>query len=183
VSDPSEIDYATSGLDIQYAVLDQYKRIPDKPKRPDFILWDGRKIKGFDNWTVPGKGLVRIELIEAKGDIEQGADVKIDDGFLTLIDGREVPLLRTWFDARYEDVVEYPYLARMGRLGVNNVFRRRWPNGQSTEEKWTGNAGFWVEEISPLDRVYHCSHGAAPIPDFSLFTFRVTVSGLPGTAV
>jgi hypothetical protein len=170
-----EIDYATSGLDIQYAMLDHFKRYQNKTLHSEYILWDGIKVKTGDWWVVPDRGRIKIELIEWQSGIEQAVDVKIEDGCLTLVDGTEVSLLRTWTDSRYDNIVEYPYFTRAGRLFVCNVFKRLWPSGRVTEENWTGNAGFWVDEISPLDRIYHCSHGAAPTPDFSLFIFRVTV--------
>ncbi len=170
-----EFDYAASGMEIQYAMLDHHKRFPDKSLRPDYILWGGKNVKIYDWWTVPQNGRIKIELIEAKGEVEQAADVKIEDGHLTLIDGTEVPLLRTWADSRYENVIEYPYFSKAGRLCVNNVFKRVFPNGIVREDK-DGNRGFWVEDVSPLDRIYHCSHGMVSVPDFSLFRFRVTVS-------
>lgn len=60
----------------------------------------GTKVKTYDWWTVPPRGRIKIELIEAKAEVEQAADVKIEDGHLTLTDGTEVPLLRTWADPR-----------------------------------------------------------------------------------
>ncbi|MDB6035556.1 MAG: hypothetical protein JWM16_5894, partial [Verrucomicrobiales bacterium] len=41
--------------------------------------------------------------------------------------------------------------------------------------KWTGNAGFWIEQLSKNVRVYHARHGAANPPDFESCVFRVSV--------
>ena len=174
MSTNNDIDYATTGLNIQSARIDQYQRRSGNPM-PDFILWNGRRVKTGDWWSVPKQGRLRIHLLDAKGKVEQGVDVKCEKGYLTLVDGTKIPLLRTWADPALDPVVEYPYVTRTGRLLIYNVFKRDW-GGRVEEERWTGNAGFWVEEISQLDRVYHCSHGVVSKPDFDLFTFRVTVS-------
>jgi hypothetical protein len=120
------------------------------------------------------RGIVRIDFLSKKNDVAQGVDLKIEEGALRLMGGIEVPLLRTWADDRYEASVEYAYHSKSGRLCVWNVDKLKFPQGQTREEKWTGNAGFWVEEIHD-QRVYHCSHGVADQPDFDSLVFRVTV--------
>ena len=169
------IDYASSGLDIQYAKVDHHERHPDKATRPEHILWGGHLIKTADWWDVPTKGIVRIELGEAKLGMENGVDLKIESGGVELIDGTHHSLLRTWKDDRFEDALEYQYESRTGRLCVYNVYKIHYPNGEVREEYLTGNAGFWVDKVSPLRRIYHCSHGAAPRPDFDAFEFSVSV--------
>jgi hypothetical protein len=52
----------------------------------------------------------------------------------------------------------------------------RYPGGQVVEEKWTENAGMWVEQVTPYERVYHCSHGMANPPDFESLVFRVSIN-------
>jgi hypothetical protein len=49
---------------------------------------------------------------------------------------------------------------------VWNVYKMRYLGGKQVEEKWTENAGFWVEEPSDHSYILHCSHGAATPPDF-----------------
>jgi hypothetical protein len=51
----------------------------------------------------------------------------------------------------------------------------RHTRGQVVDEKWTGNSGMWVEEVSSNERIYHCSHGMAPKPDFDSLVFKVTI--------
>jgi hypothetical protein len=168
-------DYADSGLTIQYAMLDHFRRFPDKSQRPDHVVWGGRKVKTGDSLAVPAHGVVRAEFLSSKSDLEQGFDLKLD-GWLRLEKGERVSLLRTWNDPRYESFVEYPFQSNDGRLWVWNVYRARYPGGQAVEEKWTENAGMWVEEISPTEHIYHCSHGMAYPPDFESLVFRITIS-------
>jgi len=167
-------DYADSGLTIQYAMLDHFKRFPDKRERPGYILWGGRQVKTGDSVDVPANGVVRGELLSSKGDVEQGFDLKLD-GWLRLAKGEKVSLLRTWNDPRYESFVEYPFHSRDGRLWVWNVYKRFFPNGRVVEEKWTENAGFWIEKVSETERIYHCSHGFVYPPDFESLVFKITI--------
>ena len=99
----------------------------------------------------------------------------IEEGALYLRDGEEVSLLRTWADDRYEDTVEYPYHSASGRLWVWNVYKVHLPNGKTRDEKWTGNAGFWIETIDDYQRIYHCSNGSDDPPNFESLEFRLTV--------
>ncbi len=167
-------DYADSGLTIQSAMVDHFKRFPDKSRRPDHIIWNGRKIKTADSVVVPPDGFVRAEFLSSKTETEQGFDIKLN-GWLRLATDEKVSLLRTWNDPRYESVVEYPYHSSDGRLWVWNVYKARYPGGQTVEEKWTENAGMWVEELSSAERIYHCSHGMISAPDFDSLIFKITV--------
>ncbi|MGZ5428537.1 MAG: hypothetical protein ACXWFS_05965 [Thermoanaerobaculia bacterium] len=169
----SLIDFASSGLTIQYAILDQAKRSP-KNERPEYILWAGLRIRTADSFSVAEDGVVRGEFLSSRGDIEQAFDLKVD-GWLRLRDGQKVSLLRTWNGSRHEPVVEYPFHSRDRRLRVWNAYKMKYPSGQVVEEKWTGNAGFWIENISERERVYHCSHGAASPPDFEALVFKITI--------
>lgn len=154
-------------------MLDQYQRFPDKGGRPGYILWNGLKVKTADCIPVPRDGQVEAELISAKTDVEQGLDMKIN-GWIQLMD-RRVDTLRTWYDPNLEPVVRYPLHSRDGFLWVWNVYKMKRPGGITSEEKWTGNAGFWVQEVSERERVYHCSHGMAETPDFECLTFEVRI--------
>jgi hypothetical protein len=87
-----------------------------------------------------------------------------------------VPLLRTWFDAKYEPVVEYDYKSEDGLISTWNVYEA----GRGSEvvaEKWTGNAGFWVENLGTLDRIYHCSAVPLSVLDFEHLVYRLTITG------
>ena len=174
MSCPQPKDYATSGLSIQYAMLDHVKRFPNSSSRPQYILWGGRRIKTGDAIEVPKTGMIRAEFLAVKKDVDQGFDIKANGG-IQLPDGRRVELLRTWYDTRYEPMVEYPFECEDRILRISNVYRMRYGGGQVIEEKWTGNAGFWVEKSSELDRVYHCSHGMAEVPDFDALVFRISI--------
>ncbi len=171
----AEIDYATRGVSIQAAMLDRVKRHPDKATRPDDILWAGHRVRTGDRLSVPGRGYVRAEILSATSDLAQGFDLKVGAGGLVLSGGERVKVLRTWHDPELEPVVEYPFVSGDGAMWVWNVYRLSFPNGATREEKWTGNAGFWVEQRSPMDFIYHCSHGLCEPANFASFVFRVSV--------
>jgi hypothetical protein len=168
-------DYAGSGLTIREAMVDHAKRFPTKARRPDHILWAGRCIKTSDVLHVCQKGIVRAEFLSAKEGVAQGFDIQFDNGWADLGCCERVPHLRTWREDQLDDVVEYPFFCRDGRLWVWNVYRMRYPGGQVVEEKWTENAGMWIEEISTTERIYHCSHGSAHPPDFDSLVFRISI--------
>jgi len=167
-------DYADSGLTIQDATLDLARRFPDRKQRPDYLLWGGRRVKTGDRLSVPARGVIRGEFLSSKGDVEQGFDLEVD-GWLRLKEGERVASLRTWQDPRYDPVVEYPFQTKSGQLWVWNVYKVRYPGDQVVEEKWTGNAGMWIEEPSPTERIYHCSPGVALRPDFESLVFRISI--------
>ncbi len=168
-------DYAESGLTIREAMLEHVKRYPDKRTRPEHILWGSLHVKTSDVFSVSKRGIVRAEILSSKGGVEQGFDLEVD-GWFELAHGEHVPLLRTWKDARLEDIVEYRFFTGDGRLWVWNVFKMVYAGGQVVEEKWTENAGFWIEQLSQHERIYHCSHGMANPPDFDSLIFKVKVS-------
>jgi hypothetical protein len=174
----SREDYAQTGFTISEAMIDLSTRYPDKDVRPDHVVWGGLLIKTADCSSVPTRGILKLDILSRKTEVDQGVDLNIKDGAFRLRGGEEVSLLRTWADDRYEDSVEYPYYSKSGRLHVWNVYKIKLPNGIIREEKWTGNAGFWIEIIDKYKRIYHCSDGSAKIPDFSSFIFRVVVAPL-----
>lgn len=174
-----EIDYAITGLDISQAKVDQAKRHPDKSTRPDYIIWGGNRVQTYDWWDVPKSGTIEVEFISALNSIEQGVDIKIDQGGIWLASGEEISVLRTWKDDHYEEIVRYLFHSLSGRLCIWNVYKVRHPNGHAEEEKWTGNAGFLVEHRGEHERIYRCSPGDASPPNFEALVFRVSVSGKP----
>src|SRR5260370_37188383 len=134
-------DYGATGLTLAQAMLDLVKRFPDKGARPDHILWNGLSVKTADCFSAPERGIVRIDILSRKNDLEQGDDIKVEDGALRLRGGEETSLLRTWADDRYEDSVEYPYYSKSRRLWGCNVYNVKFPRGASREDRWTGRAG------------------------------------------
>uniref|UniRef100_UPI00301D582E hypothetical protein n=1 Tax=Paludisphaera sp. TaxID=2017432 RepID=UPI00301D582E len=155
-------------------MVDQAKRHTKRQSRKLSILWGGRHIQTSDLFEVPSEGIVRAEFLAATPDVPQGFDMKLD-GWFQLAKGEQVPVLRTWKDDRYEDRVEYPFHSRDCRIFVWNVYEMIYPSGKRIEEKWTGNAGFWVETHGESERIYHCSHGMNNPPDFDSLVFKVSV--------
>jgi hypothetical protein len=106
------IDYATTGLDIRQAKVEHAKRQAGDPDRTDYILWDGIRVKTADWWDVPITGIMRIEFLSSDSSVDQGVDIKIEDGWLELQNKDHVSILRTWKNEKYEDSVEYRYFSQ-----------------------------------------------------------------------
>jgi len=168
------LDYSTSGLTIREALVDLVKSgLSDRV--PPVIRWGGRDIQTALVIDVPKRGVVTLEFIDAKSDVEQGADLEVS-GWIELSGGERVKRLRTWNDPALEPTVTYRYSSPKGKLSVWNVYRVRYPGGATVEERWTENAGLWVEQTGALEFVCHCSHGLASPPDFECLKFRVVVT-------
>lgn len=170
----TEIDYAISGMTLQQAMVAHAKLHPNKKSRPDTFLWGNRRVRTSDLIQVPNEGIVRLEFLKSSQATRQGVDLKVD-GWIELAGGEHASLLRTWQDGKLEDVVEYPFFTKDGILWTWNVYEMTYPSGQTVEEKWTENAGFWVEANGEFERVYHCSHGMATPPDFDSFVYKLTI--------
>ncbi len=168
-------DYAQSGLTIRAALIDQHHRFPDKAKRPKHLMWAGLRVVTADSWQIPLSGMVSAQFLSSPSEVEQGFDLDVDGGFKLQSDEWVHPL-RTWYDRRFKDRAEYAFRAIKGPLWVWNVYKMNYENGRTVEEKWTENAGMWVEELSNEERIYHCSPGMSVKPDFRSLVFSVKVS-------
>jgi len=168
-------DYKPTGFDIQSAMVDLATRCPDKTKRPRSIKWGEHSVMTIYEWHVSNSGTISIQFVDSGGDVRQGFDVKANDGSI-FVDGESVDHLRTWKDSDLDDAVSYTYESSNGLLKFWNVYERKWPDGTTTQEKWTGNSGFYVEEVSEYEKIFHCSHGAAEDPKFDCLIVRVRIS-------
>lgn len=65
----TEIDYSKSGMTVYQALMERLKRNGPDPRRDNFILWEGLRIKAYDWWDVGRHGRVRIELMSYTKDI------------------------------------------------------------------------------------------------------------------
>jgi hypothetical protein len=134
-------------------------------------------------WTsfelvVPEEGVIKVEFLSQPTNPSQGFDIKVEGGGVELADGRHVQTLRTWHEEQYDESAEYRYRSSMRLLKVWNVYRREWPDGRQTEEKWTGNSGFLAEDEGGGSWVLRCSGGSAASPDFSQLVLRLSVASL-----
>lgn len=170
------VDYATTGMSIQAALKDLSARTRAAKKElrlPVVIPWGSREIQVSDLLAVPRRGMLRIRLLSELEDPPFGVDVETAGAFHVRGAG-DVPLLRTWNSDPSREVA-YPFESRDGVLRTWPVYMikrgREW-----LTEKWTGNAGFWVEHVTLHDRIYHCSHGDDAPPNFERFVYRLTVS-------
>jgi hypothetical protein len=174
-NDPmNDFDYSITGLSIQEAMVMDIKKYPSKIKRPRSIRWGSHRIQSADLLNVPKKGVIRLEFLSwSNTTVKQAVDISLK-GNLWLADGRGVSVLRTWLDPQFENFVEYPYTTKDSVIRIWNVYEMTYPAGQVIEERMTRNAGFWIEIVSPNERIYHSSHGLCDPPDFESLVFRVS---------
>lgn len=168
-------DFGADGIDIQSAMIRHVRAHPDRATRPKHIVWNGRAVWTSFEVPVVTEGVFQIELLSEPRAPSQGVDVKAEGGFITLAGGKEVQTLRTWHEPHFETVVRCPFRSKIGLLRVWNVYRRPWPDGRMTEEKWTGNAGFLVEQEADARWLFRCSSGPSEQPDFDQLVFRFLV--------
>lgn len=169
------VDYAGRGLDVQSAMLEHASAFPTVGERPDHIVWGGKELRTSYAIPAPEQGRVRIELLTAPSPPRQGVDLLAKGGGLTLQDGEQVELLRTWNGDGLEPVVEYVYRSPSRKIWFWNVYEVPWPNGRLTVEKWTGNSGFLTERQGDGGWLFHCSPGHLDQPDFGSLIVRVVV--------
>ncbi|MBP2324773.1 hypothetical protein JOF56_005158 [Kibdelosporangium banguiense] len=174
----SEQDFADSGLSVRRAFV-QARRgygddLPEPLAEPMSIMWAGREIVTGDIVAGDAEGRLRISLISAHRSGDQGVDVDIPGGRITLSDGTVESTLRTWFDADLDPVVEYDYVAPQRSLRIANVSEVL-RGGKPSIERWTGNAAMWVERVGADRHVYHCSHAESSPPDFGDLVFSLTL--------
>jgi hypothetical protein len=171
----SSVDYANSRLDIQHAMLHAFKVAGvRKLNNPARIVWGSVEVQTNDWIAVDAAATVHLELLSCRGALRQGVDMEVDEGFV-LADGSRVKHLRTWRDDRYEDSLSYAFTSRDGVLRVWNVSERVLTSGEIVIDSLTGNAGMWIESISPDERIYHCSAALCDPPNFESLIFRVRI--------
>jgi hypothetical protein len=161
-------------MTIRAAMVADAKRFPRLSSSENFIFWGGREIRTSillrPTWK---EGFVKLTFLKRKGATKQGADIKVDDGLLHSLEGLSFKTLRTWNDDEYVDNVEYRYLSETKSIFVWNVYVVDYGKDRLIEEKWTENAGFWVEHIEPSSYILHCSSGPMPVPDFESLVIRI----------
>lgn len=167
------MNYAKSGLDIQGAMVDLARKYPDKKARPAFLQWNEFRVQTSDRISLPSRGRLAAKFLRCDKACRQGFDLKFSDGFVYLLNGQKLQHLRTWFDEQLPPEVEYEFATSDGILQFWNVYERKWPDGRVTEERMTGNAGFWIEEVSGSHRIYHCSSGERLRPEFDAMVIEL----------
>ncbi|MEV4659074.1 hypothetical protein [Micromonospora sp. NPDC049301] len=176
IEDGSPVDYASTGLTISTGLLDVSKR-NQRLRRPPVLpltlkwgllavttgdAWGGLPIESTLSLTVlaQGAGVKQgIALMAPRGQIRNGADVGSPELILWAGDGRTFTI-----------GCQSPH----GVLQVCNVYEEAGP-GWSRVERWTENAGLWVEWVSETERLYHCNHASTAPPTFDDLVFSVRV--------
>jgi hypothetical protein len=169
------MDYAKTGLDIQAAMVDLARKHPNQRTRPKHICWGDRCVQTHDRIALPKRAWLRARILRCVSDPQQGFDLKLLQGSIHVPKVGPVDHLRTWCNPGLDGTVEYEIETESGFVQFWNVFKRHWPSGLITEERMTGNAGFWIDSTSDLRRVYHCSSGEVRVPEFESLVVEVTV--------
>ena len=165
-------DFEPTARSIHAAMLSHGKSQATKGKALA-IRWGDRVVRTADRFEVTSNGKIKIEFLRRAYEFRQGLDIKVSDG-IVLADGTRVPVLRTWNDPEYEDVLEYEFASPDNTMAIWNVYEETNPAGTKFPAKWSGNAGFWVD-VAGNQRTYHCSAGPCSPPDFEALVFRVTL--------
>lgn len=143
--------------------------------RPVVLDVRGKSVYAVESMSVPRNGVIELEFLRWGKGVRQGADIKIDKGWIALSDGTKVQHLRTWCDPELGPRVRHPYFARDENLRTWNVYERQLPGHPPRVDQLDGNAGLWVERVSDTERIIHCSPGDVAEPDFESLVYRVRV--------
>ena len=103
-------------------------------------------------------GLLTVAL---KGQLDgrSGVCLKLPTGQLLLSDGSAVKAVHIWNEANFPAVVIHRVCGACDGVRVWNVYRVTHPNGTTTEDSFTGNAGMVVTRTGSQAREYSCSVG------------------------
>ena len=166
------VDYATTGLSIQEAMLhhgDVNRQLGRSEVAPPIITWGSFLVRTGDIITgIPVRGVVTVSLVYAALDYRQGVQLVAPDGTL---DGSEGGFI-LWNDDRVQSATLH-YESPSGRLLVTNVYEMP---GLDSVKKWDDNAGMWVEQNSLVERTYHCSYYDTTPPTFEDLVFRLALA-------
>lgn len=120
------------------------------------LLRDGKTIIQMDR--VPIRSAVVIVRL-LNGWENQGVALKAHSGSILLSDGSNSGLVHIWADNGLSQTVSHSVDCPTGELRVWNIYRTTHPDGSTTEDAWTGNAGMIVDILSDRSRRYRCSDG------------------------
>jgi hypothetical protein len=118
---------------------------------------DGVVIKQSDLIPI-FKGKVTIRFIGGS-DGNCGIRLKAKQGKIALTNGSSADIVDTWQSKELPPEITYLVHCPEGQLRLWNIYRTAHPNGLTTEDMWTGNAGMVLLSERPNVRRYGCSHG------------------------
>jgi hypothetical protein len=154
-------------------MVDMVKSHKYDAERPDHIIFDGQKVKTGHWIDVPEFFKIKIEFL-SKPDVNQGVDISVKNGYVTLADGSEIKILRTWHDPKYDPIVEYNGYSKAKKVIVYNVYKVT-RNDKVFDEKWTGNAGMLVDDVRNNEYILRCSSNKFNPPNFDSLVFKVSI--------
>jgi hypothetical protein len=118
------------------------------------------------------RGTLQIHLVSPP-DPNQGLRFDSNGGSIALPDGSSVERVQIWHEPELPDFVTYEIWTPADQLLIWNVYRVHHPNGETTEDYWTGNAGMVLLNESKGYRRYGCSDWRSPFtPSALVFDVR-----------
>lgn len=107
--------------------------------------------------------LVNIRFLGDQAFLDNGIVLSVvPPGSIRLSDGTSVNAVKIWDEEGLPRIVEHVVDPRGQVLKVHNKYKVKHPNGEVTEENFTGNAGMVVTEVGVTKRRYECSSGPGP---------------------
>ncbi|TRY33852.1 hypothetical protein [Aliiglaciecola sp. M165] len=166
--------YKSVDYTIQQAMVDMAKSHKGgAANRPDYIIFDGVKVKTSHWMVVPERFKIKVDFLSAP-DTNQGMDIHVDAGYVELEKGERIKTLRSWHNPKYEPRFEYTGFSKTQKLSINNVYTEQ-RGDHRFEEKWTENAGMIVEPQCENTFLFRCSPGHKTPPDYDALVFSVTI--------
>ena len=179
----SPVDYEGTGLSIANAMLDAGKRrrwLGRPGTIPPLLSWGARQITSGDVWRdVPVGGSIAVAVRAFVDGLDHGFAVSAQGGALShggLADGSESAEELVLWPTPTEREFEVRYTSPRQILLLCNVYRVSGPTW-SKVDKWSENAGLWIEQGSERVRTYHCNHASTRPPTFADLVVTVSVDG------
>lgn len=171
----AEVNYAPTGLSISNAMGDMMgrKRRCGAPiDTPPRLRWGKLSVATGDVWgEVYGDVDIAVRVDGHRPELRHG--ISLSTPTPTLFPLGETPRheVLLWPSSGERDF-EVRGTSLTGVLRITTVYVVG-GGDRSTVERWTGNAGFWVERESSRQRVYHANHHSTSPPSFEDLTFSV----------
>jgi hypothetical protein len=113
------------------------------------------------------KGVVQFRFISPP-DADQGICVNAKGGAIELSDGTSCETLHIWHEPGRPEKAAHRLTCPAGEFLVWNVYRARHPDGETTVDCFTGDAGMVLLQEGPMRRRFGCSDWRTPFDPTAL---------------
>jgi hypothetical protein len=177
------VDYAQTGLSINVSMLDHTRRgrrLGRAVETPPKLSWGGLTVVTGDIWeNADANSVISVEISRWRADIRHGVSISSNERVLRpggqgdRSGQSEIILWPTEDEQRFEIRCD----SSASQIRVTNAYQVGGDNW-SRIERWTENAGLWVDSISERRRVYHCNYYSSAPPTFVDLVFTMSVDGI-----